>query len=333
MWSLFRAELMRLRWRRAVLILLTAMIVVPAVLFVAGAYNTRPVSESDLAEAQARMESEQEWVAEEISECIAQPDDWGVSATEGGDEDALRALCKESVGWGGANVEDYLSRNTLEVERTNQETGVAIITVLALLGALIGTTFVGHDWASGSLSNQLLFESRRPRIWLTKAAAVVLGVLAVAALAVVLFWAAIFILTQVRDVETTSEAWRDVAWTQARGLGLVSAAALAAYALTMWFRSTVGSLGLMFGVTLFSSLLIAAIFGMGAEKWMLPTNAMAVVMDGYEYWVQSGVCDEYGNCDDDTATVTAAHGVTYLGVLLVLIVIPSFLTFRRRDVP
>ena len=37
---------------------------------------------------------------------------------------------------------------------------------------IAGCTFVGADWASGSMTNQLLFVPRRTRVWLAKAAAV-----------------------------------------------------------------------------------------------------------------------------------------------------------------
>lgn len=332
MWSLLRAEFTRLRWRRAVLVLLAAMILVPGVLFVAEAYNTRPATEAEHAEAEERFAADQTWMAEEMDNCVASPEDYGISTSETQDEDALRTACADSMG-GAESPEDYLYRSQMDIQNSNQDVGVAVLTLLALLGALIATTFVGHDWASGSMSNQLLFESRRVRIWMAKAAAVVLGVLLVAAVTVVLFWGAISILAQVRDVEATSAVWRDVAWTQARGLGVVAAATLGAYALTMWFRSTVGSLGLMFGVTLFSSLLIGIVFQEGAPRWMLPSNAMAVIMDGFDYWVQGTNCDEFGNCEEDTRTLSALHGVTYLGTLLVAIVIPSILTFRHRDVP
>src|SRR5690606_7444758 len=129
--------------------------------------------------------------------------------------DELTAACEESMGYGG-DVDNYLYRNLLDVERTSQEVGVAVLTLLALIGALIATTFVGHDWASGSMSNQLLFESRRWRIWLAKAVAVVLGVLAVAAVVIALFWGGIWMLAQMRDVGTSSAVWRDTAWTQVR---------------------------------------------------------------------------------------------------------------------
>ena len=47
--------------------------------------------------------------------------------------------------------------------------GLAVV-VSHLLLVLVGTTFVGHDWNSGSMSNQLLFEPRRLRVWAAKGA-------------------------------------------------------------------------------------------------------------------------------------------------------------------
>ena len=41
---------------------------------------------------------------------------------------------------------------------------------VTLLMLLAGTTFAGHDWNTGSMSNQLLFEPRRARVWVAKAA-------------------------------------------------------------------------------------------------------------------------------------------------------------------
>lgn len=334
MWSLIRTELTRLRWRRAVLVLLAAMVIVPVVLVAAEAYNTRPFSEAEYAEAEAQLAEEQVWAAEESEDCIADPEAWDIPTTvaEELDEDELRATCAEHMGF-SSRVEDYLYRSTLSVDGVREGVGVAALTVLALVGGLIGTTFVGHDWASGSMSNQLLFESRRGRIWAAKAIAAVLGVLVVAVVALALFWTALWLLLQSRDVETAASVWRAAGWSQLRGLGLVAGATLAAYALTMWFRSTVGSLGLMFGVTLFSSLLIAALLGVGAEKWMLPTNAMAVVMDGLEYWAgEKPNCTGMEDCSR-YETVTAAHGATYLGTILLLISVPSVWSFRRKDVP
>ena len=52
--------------------------------------------------------------------------------------------------------------------------GSAVAVVVGLIALLLGTTFVGHDWNTGSMSNQLLFETRRLRVWAAKALAVAL---------------------------------------------------------------------------------------------------------------------------------------------------------------
>ena len=60
---------------------------------------------------------------------------------------------------------------TLRAERIGGA-GMGVVAVLTALLLLVGTTFVGHDWNSGSMSNQLLFEARRGRVWAAKAVAV-----------------------------------------------------------------------------------------------------------------------------------------------------------------
>ena len=60
--------------------------------------------------------------------------------------------------------------------------------VLAILMMLAGTTFAGHDWASGSVSNQLLFEPRRPLVWAAKGAVVTALAGLFAAAVVTAYW-------------------------------------------------------------------------------------------------------------------------------------------------
>ena len=54
-----RVELTRLRWRRAVLLLLVGAVVLPALLFAGTAWNTRPMSEAEVERvlADAALES------------------------------------------------------------------------------------------------------------------------------------------------------------------------------------------------------------------------------------------------------------------------------------
>lgn len=328
MWSLLRAELTRLRWRRAVLVLLVAAVAVPAVLLAAEAWNTRPITDSDRREAQAQIDEMIASSGPMVEECLEHPRQWGLP------KGATEEECASNV-IGSVTVEDWIYRPPLEVSTVLEGTGLGVVFVLAMLAALVGTTFVGHDWASGSMSNQLLFEPRRIRVWAAKAIAVVLATAVTALLVLVAWWLGIVAVAGARDIAASAEVWSDVRSMVLRGVLVVAMAALVAYALTALFRSTVAALGLMFGTAVVGNLLVAAVIGPGAERWMLPTNVLAFVRNGYEYYVGDGgyvECDEMGNCTG-METLSLTHAAVYLGTIVVVSVALSLWSFRRRDVP
>ena len=56
---LFTVELTRLRWRRAVVILLVGCVVIPALLWAGLAWSTRPVSDAEIQQCQGHRRPEQ----------------------------------------------------------------------------------------------------------------------------------------------------------------------------------------------------------------------------------------------------------------------------------
>jgi ABC-2 type transport system permease protein len=322
---LLRVELTRLRWRRAVLVLLAACVLVPLVIFGTHAWDTRPVSESQLADAQAQLERELEngGYAREIERCERRPDRYGVEPEQ----------CAEVM---GPQLDWFLYQPQLDLQDTLDQQGLAVFVFVAGLLMLTGTTFVGADWNSGSMSNQLLFEPRRARIWLAKAGAVTGFAAAAMAAVLAAFWAGIWLLASSRDVETAAIVVRDIQWTSVRAVGLAAAAALGAYAVTMLFRSTVFTLGALFAVVVGSTVVLAG-FGV-SERWMPHANLQAVLGDGTRYYREPPV-----GCFDrrppegldcrQFATLPLSDGALYLGAFLLLAVALSVWSFRRRDVP
>ncbi|CUR55691.1 membrane hypothetical protein [metagenome] len=321
---LLQVEITRLRWRRAVVILLAACVLVPAVIFAGLAWNTRPVSDSDRADAQAQVDAEaqQPYVQKELKRCLKNPGRYGV------DQDDLEGSCEQMV---LPQLEWYLYREQLDVRHEIDNSGTAVVTILVGLMMLIGTTFVGLDWASGSMSNQLLFEPRRLRVWLAKATAVFLTALIGAAVVLAAYWAGLGLLASMRDLHTSADTWELVRNSSARGALLVACAALGGYALTMLFRSTVATLGVLFAFAVGGSLLIVGVIGQDAERWLLPTNFIAVLNDGVSYYSDAACgVNGQGTCE---AYLSLADGAAYLGVLLVVSLVLSVLSFTRRDVP
>ncbi len=180
----------------------------------------------------------------------------------------------------------YWEQLDLAEERDNGS-GLAVVIVLAILMMLAGTTFAGHDWASGSVSNQLLFEPRtaaglgrqgrgrhradRP-LRRRRGDRLLAGAGAVAGS---------------RDLRVGNGLLLDCLQSGWRGAGVAAAAALAGYALTMLFRSTVAALGILLAASVAGGIVLAVI---GVDSvWNPGLNIAAVILDGAKYYAE-GPC-------------------------------------------
>lgn len=326
---LLRVELTRLRWRRAVLLLVTASLLVPALIFAATAWNTRPHSPQDLAQAEAeiaRMEQD-ELFARDLADCTENPQNWGILAAED-----FEAACRDMM---LPSPEEWLSRPGLDLEQEIAGTGTGVVALLCALLLLVGTTFVGHDWNTRSMSNQLLFEPRRLRLWLAKSAAVLVVGLVVSAVVLTAYWTGLTLLAESRDLPHGVAVMAEVRGQVVRGTLLGGLAALTGYALTNLFRSTVATLGVVFVVTVAGGFLLGVLGG-GADvtPWMPHTNLWAVVQGGLTYFVEDPVCFQPGAVEDcGVRQLSVAHASTYLGTLFAAIAGVSLWSYRRRDIP
>jgi len=323
---LLRIELTRLRWRRAVLFLTAVSIIVPVLIWAGMAWNTRPLSDADLANAQQQVERDKAMYEADREKCLESPEEFGPPDGMDAEEFCEDIFPDPQVDW-------YLMRPQLNMDDA-RDTGTGVATVLLGLVLLMGATFAGADWSSGSMSNQLLFEPRRIRVWAAKAAAVMIGAFAVAAVGLAAFWAMTWGLMESRDIAAASGAWRDVAEAGGRSALFAAAAALGGYVVTMFLRSTVGTLGVMLAVSIGGSILVATLPIDGNGRWMLPNNVFGILDNGYPYYDSSlPTCNEFEGGGICEATLSMSEGLRFLGVLLVVGVGLSMASFRRRDVP
>ena len=330
---LFRVELTRLLWRRAVLLLLAASVVIPVVIGVVTVWNTQPPSADEKARIEALVADEREspQVQRDLAQCVEQPQNWGIDP----DATDIQAQCEEYVLPRPEWFADY--RELDLAEEREQGSGFGVVVIVTLLMVLAGTTFAGNDWNSGSMSNQLLFEPRRGRVWSAKGLVVLVGAFAVSAVVFTAYWLALVVVARARDLPAGNALLLDCLQQGWRGALVAGCAALGGYALTMLFRSTVATLGVLFAVAVAGGMLVAAL-GIG-ERWQPQVNLTAVVLDGTTYFVEvPQECygmqppDDPSLCDDQRE-LTLEQGGGYLGALLVLGLVPSALSFRRRDVP
>jgi ABC-2 type transport system permease protein len=314
-------ELTRLVSRRAIVVVVLAVAAVAGLMAASAAYATRPPDNTERAAAEQIMERQQELDEDEYQDCLEDPQAYHFGFTSVEDCEELRP-----------NLEWYLPRPPLALDDEVEDRGRLLLILLTGMGIVVGATFVGAAWASGSLSNQLLFEPRRLRLWSAKAVAVVLGTTGAAAVVLTGFWAALGAVAAARDVSVSAQTWAVVLGTAGRGLALVAAATLGAFALTMALRHTVATLGLLFGYAVVGEGLAASLPFDRMSQWSISNNVLAWLHDGTEVYDRSLCADVAGPCSA-TYVLPLSQSAIYLGVLLALAVVASLLTFTRRDVP
>jgi hypothetical protein len=327
---LVTAELTRLRWRRAVLVLLAAAFVVPALIGVGTSWNSRPYSADEVARAEAQA-MEQPGFAQEVRQCEQRPGRFGVD-----DAEQCRA---QILGWWTG-----LYREPLDLRSELHNSGVGVASVLLVLLVLVGTTFAGADWNSGSMSNQLLFEPRRLRVWLAKALAVGATAAVVAAVVLGLYWTGLALVASARGIDAPPDVGGEIGWMIARCTFLAGLGAVGGYALTMLFRSTVFTLGAMFATSVVSTFFVAALpLGTDKERWLPPLNVAAVMQGKATYWREPPaecMTSDPGTWDavmrrtcEGRAVLTVWDGLVFILVPAIVVVLLSLWAFRRRDVP
>lgn len=327
MTRLLRVELARFVARRAVLVLLALAVVIPVVIGVATVINTEPPPTDRLerAEARAEREAEKPRVQRQLQRCIDNPDEWGIDP----DIRDVEAQCAEFV---LPRADWYVYWDALELEEEREEgSGFVVVLVLAVLMLIAGTTFAGHDWASGSVSNQLLFEPRRLRVWTAKAVVVSAVAGALSAVVATTYWLLIAAVVRSRDIAIPDGLLLDCLQSGWRGAGVAAAAGLAGYALTMLFRSTVAALGVLLAVCVAGGVVLAVI---GIDSvWNPGLNLAAIILDGTTYWaeVPCGEPNDVGMCEVEKV-LPLSRALWFLAPLLAAACAASLASFWRRDV-
>ena len=317
-------ELSRFFSRRAVVLLLLTAGLLSVLVAGSTLWSTRPVSAGDqaAAEAQVREQVNRPGFQQELAACRTDPEQsFGPGATP---EDCDTGLTP--------TADVYLDRSPLSLAEQLDGSGVPLVVMLTAFMIIVGATFAGADWTTGSMSNQLLFEPRRLRVWTAKAVAVVLGCAAVSAVLLVGFWLALFLVAEARNVSTSAAVLEKVRLLVGRGLVLTTLAGLGGYALTMLLRSTVGSLALLFAYVVGGEALLTLLPIERSGRWSLTNNVFAWIRDGVQVFDETITCPPSSAMCNQLFQLTLLDAAVYLGSLLLVTMFLSALLFRRRDI-
>lgn len=325
MMRLLAVELNRFRSRRAIALLVLAGVLLAVVLAAVTAWQTRPLTAEDrtTAAAQAELEGQRSELQSEVRACRAAPEDFlGPDATA---DDCDSALVP--------GPDAYYPRDPLDLRTAlgHGGLGLPLAVVVISLMVIAGSTFVGADWSSGSLTNQLLFVPRRVRLWLAKAGAVTLSSGVVALVALSVFWLILGLVASARGISVPASDVTEVGWHVVRATVLAMGAGLGAFALTTIFRHTVATLALLFVYSIGGEIVVNLFPIEGAARWSIGNNALGWLADSYRYVDASITCTPGERCSS-AQVMTHLEAGSFLAALLAVVAILSILWFSRRDV-
>jgi hypothetical protein len=316
--SLIRVELTRYRARRAIALLILLAAVLAAVVAWTSAWDTRPPTRLEIATAKAAAEHDASRadIQAQVTTCLKSPTEYfGYGGTSQECRDMLSAVDAS-----------YLPREQLDLTGTLKGNGLGLAILVIGLIIIAASTFAGSDWASGSIDNQLLFESRRSRVWSAKAIAVTLVSGLTAAVVLGGFWVTMYLVAADRDVPHGSAVVDNISWHLVRAVVLAMGAGLGAFALTMLFRHSVATLAMLFAYSIGGELVVGLVPVDGIARWSLGNNVFG--------WLETRLeifgCARLGDCSQ--THISHLDAGIYLLVLLLLALGASWLTFRRRDV-
>ena len=164
---LLGVELSRLRARRAYWFLILLALAAIVLAIGANINDSRPPSASDIAAAEAQVEQErqQPFYQEEFDRCVEDQESGETENYPPGFD------CEDTL----PQLDWFLHYDPPGFVQDLCNFVPAAALMLAMAGALVGATFVGAEWAAGTIGTQLLFEPRRGRVFAAKTGAVTIG--------------------------------------------------------------------------------------------------------------------------------------------------------------
>ena len=322
--GLVGVELRRLWWRR-----LTKAVLVAVVVFTgATVYNAYNASAPErLAQQIDDYKIMVEQSPRAIEECKTQQ----AQERERSGDQTIDFGCDEQV----PTLEDM--GLVLPVADTiSEEIAKVSALLLAFLALLLGASFVGAEFSTGSMATWLTFAPRRLRVAVSKIVAAAVGGAAIAAVGLVLANVGarmVAVVNRPGDDLTLPAApalQEPLAVLGLRVLALAIGAGLVGAALGLVLRHTAAIIGavLVFAVVV-EGIFVQSFFQGRLQQWSVLHNIEAFIERGTTFYAESCTATQ---CEYGPQALTYTHGWVLLLSVVALVVLAGTLSFRRRDV-
>ena len=334
--SLFKAESRRLVKRRFTKwLVIGSLVVLAAIAFGVFATNQK-VGPEQVAKAQAAAEVDYQaalrQAASDQQQCEAAK---GTASASQWPPDCVDMYqpTRENYDYHG-----YMP-STFDFATTFKVMVATLAAIFALMGFVIGASFVGAEWASGGMMNLLLWRPQRVKVLGTKLGALLVGLTALTAVTLVAWTGFFWLVGKLRGSTAgmTSGAWQSLALTEVRATVLVLAAAALGFGLASIGRHTAMALGVAIGAVILFQFGLVTVLSLAQVKFaevLLVPYWVAAWMDKsvkLEDWSKCNFSSSQG-CEPDTLTITWQISGGVLAAIIVLVVGAAMWTMRSRDV-
>jgi hypothetical protein len=326
-----RAELSRLFARRFTRIGLIGLVLLLAVIAVAIAATNRKPTDADFVSAKIQLDNARVQMLATYQQCLdAQA---GKADTPDAQHFVPGTDCHEIIAHPPV-LSDFLPSN-FNLASTGPDLYRVLGALLALFGFAVGTSYIGAEWSSGGVTNLLLWRPGRIPVWLGKLGSLLAGILGTGVVLSAIWYATLWLLADHRgSAAMTAGALRSLALVDVRALALALATTTLGYAIAMLGRNTASALGVAVAWVVVFELGLRIVLGLldaaRPERWYLSTYAGAWLNNGARFYDDS-MCHS-SSCAGVWWTVSLQQAALVGTVLVVLIVLPSVYTFRRKDV-
>jgi ABC-2 type transport system permease protein len=308
--SLLRAEILRIRSRRFVRILLALAFALVVAVSVGQFFNHARPSAADVAAAKVVASQQRAF-------CIQ---------TSGGlPPDQVDQVC-------GTPYQSYLPKSPFLAGSDLPNVAIALGAGTAAVLFLVGTTSGGADWAAKTMPALLFWEPRRLRVLFTKLA-VVVGLAGTTAVVTQGAWLAIgSVVTATRGTwdGRPPDFWSQLGWLDVRLTILGVLAAAGGYVLASLIRNT----GAALGVTFVYLVIVEAVVGQfvrSLRPYLVTQNVAALVNRG-GVDVPAGLsATAHGFGPETIVHLSNLRGGGTLLVAVAVLAALAGLTFKRRD--
>ncbi|MEV4413644.1 ABC transporter permease subunit [Catellatospora sp. NPDC049609] len=335
--SLVRAERRRFFKRRLIKWLTVVGVVVLGVIATAVFFDNQKVSPETVASAQAQAQAEFRSAVQMHEQQLKTCQDTPAGSTK-------PEFCQYVENDPGPQQEwfraEYYMPSTFVFKGAFEEMIMVWAAIMAVIAFVIGASFVGAEWSTGSMSSLLTWRPKRMSVLGTKLSVLVGWLTTIGVVTAGLWTAAMWAIAVYRGSTAgmTQGTWQSLGLTGLRGLGLIVAVGVLGFALASLGRHTGVALGVALAVVVVGQIGLTIVLLMlqvpYPEMYLIPTHLqawMGKLVEVSNPFANPADCMP-GQCVEQLKTITWQDtGSITLGVVVVLLVL-AFWQMRRRDV-